>query len=998
MAAEEIEIDQAEKAPQENSKQDVKPVQTVIDEIRQNASLIERAVITTESRITSRVLRTLTTLRKRLSDEVLLQAIQQLGSHKYKTQLMPYLSNDMQVDSSLAQTSESGTLPEVDIYLSLLVLLRLIDKPNLSSALELAITTLNNIQALNKRSFDPLAAKVWFYYYRIHELLGQEQESRTQLLAGQRTAVLRKDTDCQAVILNCLLRCYISAKAYDQADKLIAKSTFPEGAGNPQLARYLYYLGRVKAVQLNYSDAHHNLQQAIRRAPSGNIAPGFLQNAYKFFVVVELLMGDIPERSIFKQQLLKGSLEKGGYLAITQAVRVGDLSLFADALSKHSDSFIRDSTYTLILRLRHNVIRTGLRMISLAYSRIPLGDICAKLRLDSEEDAEYIVAKAAREGVIEATINHQQGYMESKQGGNIYDTEEPQVLFRQRIQFCMDLHNDSVKAMRYPLKSKDDDLAKAEEARERESRLIKEIEDGLKFVLLLMVAGSCAADAGILQQANAQLAMGRFTDAANLFTKAIDADPSSYLSHYKRATAYLSLGRNSAALNDLETVLELQPSFEQARIQRARILLKDGEYHQAKAETDIYQKNHKNDKTAKDLQSKIKSLEKLTNQTDKTHKARRWSETLQSVTKAIEIASNSLRLLQIRVDCFLALGDINGATNDLNRIAHIQPSIQSDLLLRLAHLTYYYQGKPEVSLNQIKQCLHTDPESKVCKKFFKVLKSDTKDISRAVMFSQSSNWRALASVINGNNGLLKRLDEGMRIGSIASEWPGLTEAPIPKQVYDASFSPALRNRLVSWSCKAYVQANDLKKAESFCEETLKFDSNNLDALIGKAEGMLKAEDFEKAVDVLEKAFEASGRSNRDIASRLQRARKLLKQSKSKDYYKVLGVPRSATDKEIKKAYRKQSKEAHPDKGGSVEAMERLNEAYGVLSDAELRQRFDQGDDPNDPESGHEHPFQQGAGAFQHMFFHNGFPGSFSGGGGGGGFPGGFGGRHFMFNF
>lgn len=54
-------------------------------------------------------------------------------ARKYKTQLMPYLSNDMQVDSSLAQTSESGTLPEVDIYLSLLVLLRLIDKPNLSS-------------------------------------------------------------------------------------------------------------------------------------------------------------------------------------------------------------------------------------------------------------------------------------------------------------------------------------------------------------------------------------------------------------------------------------------------------------------------------------------------------------------------------------------------------------------------------------------------------------------------------------------------------------------------------------------------------------------------------------------------------------------------------------------------------------------------------------------------------------------------------------------------
>ena len=58
-------------------------------------------------------------------------------------------------------------------------------------------------------------------------------------------------------------------------------------------------------------------------------------------------------------------------------------------------------------------------------------------------------------------------------------------------------------------------------------------------------------------------------------------------------------------------------------------------------------------------------MQKLTNQAEKTYKAKRWSETLQSVTKAIDIASNSLRLHQIRVDCFLALGDINGATNDL---------------------------------------------------------------------------------------------------------------------------------------------------------------------------------------------------------------------------------------------------------------------------------------------------------------------------------------------
>ena len=44
-------------------------------------------------------------------------------------------------------------------------------------------------------------------------------------------------------------------------------------------------------------------------------------------------------------------------------------------------------------RLRHNVIKTGIRMISLSYSRISLSDIAKKLLLDGAEDAEFIVSK-----------------------------------------------------------------------------------------------------------------------------------------------------------------------------------------------------------------------------------------------------------------------------------------------------------------------------------------------------------------------------------------------------------------------------------------------------------------------------------------------------------------------------------------------------------------------------------------------------------------------------
>lgn len=100
----------------------------------------------------------------------------------------------------------------------------------------------------------------------------------SQLLAAQRTAALRHDDDLQATLLPLLLRNYLEHHLYDQADRLLSKTTFPEGtAGNAQLARYYYYVGRIRAIQLNYTEAHSNLQQAIRRAPDPKVAPGFLQ-------------------------------------------------------------------------------------------------------------------------------------------------------------------------------------------------------------------------------------------------------------------------------------------------------------------------------------------------------------------------------------------------------------------------------------------------------------------------------------------------------------------------------------------------------------------------------------------------------------------------------------------------------------------------------------------------------------------------------------------------
>ncbi|KAI8816805.1 proteasome regulatory subunit C-terminal-domain-containing protein [Fimicolochytrium jonesii] len=452
----------------------------VLADIKQNLALLDRAVATLESRFTTRALRATASIRKRLNQDLLAQAIETHVPQEKKGGLLKWVgksSDAMDVDQPATDGKESKTfLPEHEIYLNYLVLLWLHDQHQNEKGMQLVSTLVEHAQALNRRTLDQLSGRLYFYLARFHELSNTMASARPVLLAVQRTATLRHDDDTQATILNLLLRNYLHFNLYDQADKLVSKTVFPEGASNNQIARYMYYLGRIKAIQLDYTASHRHLLQAIRKGPTSPASAGFQQAVNKLAIIVQLLMGEIPDRAIFRQPMLRKSLVP--YLQITQAVRIGDLAKFQETLGQHNATFRTDKTLTLILRLRHNVIKTGVRMISLSYSRISLRDICLKLQLDSEEDAEYIVAKAIRDGVIDASINHEEGYVKSKENVDIYSTNEPQHAFNQRITFCLNLHNESVKALRFPQDAHRKELANATALREEERKLAKEIVDG----------------------------------------------------------------------------------------------------------------------------------------------------------------------------------------------------------------------------------------------------------------------------------------------------------------------------------------------------------------------------------------------------------------------------------------------------------------------------------------------------------------------------------------
>merc|ERR1719198_2298934 len=133
------------------------------------------------------------------------------------------------------------------------------------------------------------------------------------------------------------------------------------------------------------------------------------------------------------------------------------------------------------------------------------------------------------------------------------------------------------------------------------------------------------------------------------------------------------------------------------------------------------------------------------------------------------------------------------------------------------------------------------------------------------------------------------------------------------------------------------------------------DPASVDGVIALADARIGAEKYQDAINALRGAIESAPDNADDrLQQALQKAEAALKQSKQINYYKVLDVPRTADNKAIKSAYRKLALKYHPDKlpldasDAQKEEQEtefqKVAQAYEVLSDAEMRAKYDRGED------------------------------------------------------
>lgn len=472
------------------------------------------------------------------------------------------------------------------------------------------------------------------------------------------------------------------------------------------------------------------------------------------------------------------------------------------------------------------------------------------------------------------------------------------------------------------------------------------------FEIFNLVLADTAADH--LEFAKKLLNAGKYSDALPHFHEAINNDPNNYLTYFKRATVFLALNRPNSALDDLNKALELNPKFTSALSQRANLHVKMGNLDQAHIDYERYLTAEPDNNDAAMMYSRIEQVKDDVMTLQDYFDEGNYQAALKSLEPIIELMPFSLELLRLRAGAFERVGDIRRAISDYRTIAKL--SVDTATYLTIAKLCYSL-GEVEESLNNVRECLKLDPDHKSCMDFYKPTKKLNNHIQSMLSYKSSKENDDCYS--QGKNAL-KVLKENSK------------QTPL---IYS----------IQSVMCNCMSKAGDFNKGLKVCDEALENSAeggiegiaiDKPDLICDKADLLADKEDYNEALKLYQESQKM--RQSKRARDGVEKMKRLQKQSKKRNYYKILGVDRNASEDEINRAYRKLAAKWHPDRHQEAEAKKKaektfmdIADAKAVLTDPEKRQIFDRGEDPLDPESKQHHA--------PHGFYGDPF-GQFGGGG------------------
>merc|ERR1719305_269139 len=411
----------------------------------------------------------------------------------------------------------------------------------------------------------------------------------------------------------------------------------------------------------------------------------------------------------------------------------------------------------------------------------------------------------------------------------------------------------------------------------------------------------------------------QYREALSKYSEAIDLCPQCVPFYGNRSAVYLMLGQPRQALEDARTSTTLEPAFEKGWTRLARCCVLLGDTVTAKqALTRLGELGGENPTE----QRNVEVVDRLKTDGQQAYQASDYRRALYCLDKALELANYSTTIKTSRAECLAFLGRYAEASEAANAVLQLD-NLNADAIY-VRGLCLYYEDNVDRAFSHFTQVLRFAPDHVRAKEIYKKAKS-----LKAKKEEGNTAFKA------GN------LDEAYKLYSEA-----------------LLIDPCNRSTNAKLHFNRATVAAKLKKTGECladCDKALELDPNYTKAALRRAKCYMETEQYEKAIRDYERILK-SDKSNMEYRQLLQEAKLELKKSKRKDYYKILGVEKSANDDEIKKAYRKRAMVHHPDRHSSASEDEKkehetkfkeVGEAYAILSDEKKRRMYDSGQDLED---------------------------------------------------
>jgi DnaJ family protein C protein 7 len=385
----------------------------------------------------------------------------------------------------------------------------------------------------------------------------------------------------------------------------------------------------------------------------------------------------------------------------------------------------------------------------------------------------------------------------------------------------------------------------------------------------------------------------------------INPNSSAYLSN--RAAAYMSAKQYLNALEDIERSNDLDPNNPKIMHRWAKILTSLGRPSEALNVLSQIQPPV----SATDKAPAEKMLRFVTQAEETLAEDRGVSMVIFCLDQARQGLGQGVKeprkwtLLAAEAQLRLNNSNSLGKAQDI-AIGMLRENSQDPDAMMIRARAFYASGESEQALKLLKMCLGLDPDMKQAIKLLRIVQK-------------------LARTKEEGNTAFKAKDYRRAIDL----WGQALEVDPTNKDMNAKI---LGNR-----AQAYINLKEYDSAIQDCTEALRLDPGYVKAMKVRAKANAGADNWEDAVRDYKSVAE-NNPSEKGIAEEIRRAEFELKKSQRKDYYKILGVGKDASETEIKKAYRKMAIQYHPDKNRDGEAgdekFKEIGEAYETLIDSQ----------------------------------------------------------------